>query len=345
MEFEEFLNKQVSLIDKRLNKILESHSQELGQINLQLRKLFKEFIKVSQGGKRIRGALVLLGYQIGGGKDFTKVLDAGVSYEVFQTAILSQDDVIDESLLRRGKPSLYAALGGEHRGISETICLSDLGFFIAYKLVSDLGINPEYKIRAINVFSNTQINTVNGQILDIETPYFKDDFAEKDILKIALLKTARYTISGPLTLGATLAGVDSETLEDLKKFGDNIGIAFQIQDDILGIFGEEKITGKSNSSDIRENKATLLISFAQKKADEQQRKVLKKYYGNSETDEKGIEEVRKVLRETGALDYAASRSEKYFEEAKRILISKKSLKEADQGLLYSLVDYIKGRQK
>ena len=338
MEFSNFLKKWAQLIDKRLDEILGETEQEMGLINPELKKLFKEFIKASKGGKRIRGALVLLGYQISGGKDLEKVLDAAVAYEIFQTAILAQDDIIDKSLLRRGKPSLYAALGGLHRGISETLCLSDLGFFIANKLISELDVDPELLIRAIKLFSIIQMDTTVGQLLDVETPFLKRNFLESDSLKISLLKTARYTITGPLSLGATLGGSDEKFLKILQKFGDNLGIAFQIQDDILGIFGDEKLTGKSASSDIKECKATLLISFAQKKGSKEERGLLEKYYGDPEVDQKGIEAVKEVFIKTGALDYAQSQVEVYFKNAEQ------ALKGSGQEVLYSLIEFIKDRK-
>ena len=178
-----------------------------------------------------------------------------------------------------------------------------------------------------------------GEMLDIETPFKKRDFLDEDSLKIALLKTARYTISGPLMLGAILAGAGLKTLKTLQDFGDNLGTAFQIQDDILGVFGEEKATGKSASSDIRECKATLLISYAQEKGNKEQRSALEKYYGNKEITGTGIEEVRKIFRDTGALAYANSRADVYFKKARE------PLKGLEEELLYSLVNYLKERKK
>ena len=168
---------------------------------------------------------------------------------------------------------------------------------------------------------------------------FERDFLEEGSLRIALLKTARYTISGPLMLGATLAGADIEVLKKLQMFGDNLGIAFQIQDDILGVFGEEKAIGKSASSDIKEYKATILIAYAQKKGSKEQRGVLEKYYGDPGVSDEGVEEVRKVFRETGALEYANAQADVYFEKARM------SLKGQGEELLYSLVEFIKKRAR
>ena len=346
MDFAQFLKKQAQVIDKRLEESLYKTSGEVAGVSPGLEKIFQKFSASSKGGKRIRGALVLLGYQISGGKDLNKVLDAAVAYEIFQTAILAQDDVIDKSLFRRLKPSLYNSLGGDHKAISETICLSDLGFFICFKLLSALEVEDSSKIsgaalqvKAISLFSQSLTQTVLGQMLDIETPFFKKGFLEKDSLKIALLKTAAYTISGPLLLGATLAGADSKILKQLKVFGDNLGVAFQIQDDILGVFGDEKLTGKPTGDDIKECKATLLISYAQKKGSNEERGILEKNYGKPEVNQKGIEAIKEIFIKTGALDYAKDQAEVYFEKARQ------ALKGLEQGLLYSLIDFLSIRSK
>lgn len=337
MDFSQFLKKQAQIIDIRLEEILKEISAGAGHADPRLRKIFDKFIESSKDGKRVRGALVLLGYRIGGGKNPKKVLDGAAAFEIFQTAILAQDDVIDKSPLRRFKASLYQSLGGDHRSISLTLCLSDIGFFSAYELLNSLKIEDSLKLKALSLFSKTLTQTVLGVMLDIENQYLDRDFLDEDSIRTALLKTAGYTISGPLLLGATLAGAEPKLLKQLQVFGDNLGIAFQIQDDILGIFGDEKITGKPSSADIKECKGTVLIAFAQKRANKYERKILKEYYGNEKIDEDGIEKIRSVFKNTGALEYASSRAKIYFDKAR------KSLKGNEKELLYSLVEFLRKR--
>lgn len=339
MDFEEFLKIQAQLINLRLKAVVSEIYEEGIKVSDSLKANFEKFGEASEQGKRIRGSLVLLGYKIGKGRDFKKVVDAAVAFEIFQTAILAQDDVIDKSLIRRGKSSLYQALGGDNKAISQTICLSDIGFFKAYRLLSNLEIEDLLKIKAINLFSQTLTQTVLGEMLDIEIPSLKKDFLEEDSLKIGLLKTARYTVSGPLMMGAILAGANVELLKKLQIFGDNLGIAFQIQDDVLGVFGEEKVTGKSTSSDIKEGKATVLIAYAQKKGNKEEKGILEKYYGNEEIDKGGVEQVRNVFKQSGALEYANLLADKYFEKAQE------SLKDIEEGLLYSLVKFVRKRDR
>lgn len=338
MDFGNFLNINKADLDSRLDFILSQKLAEIGKINPGLKPLFKEFIKAVKGGKRLRGNLVLLGYKLAGGKNPKSVLDAACAFEIFQTAILAQDDIIDQSGKRRGKLSLYTALGGNHHGISQAISLSDLGMFLSFKLLSELEIDPKIKIRAINLFSSMAFDLSVGEMLDVEMPYFKGDFTEKDVLKIARFKTAKYTILGPLMIGAMLASAKNDYLEKLKNFGDNLGIAFQIQDDIFGIFGKEEITGKSSDSDIKECKATLLIAYAQENGTEKQRRILEKFYGNPEVNQVQVQDLKKVFKESGALDYAESRTEKYFNKALKFL-------DKNDEELRSLVDFLKNRKK
>ncbi len=339
MDFNDYLNKQAQILDDRVEEVLADVASKSEQIDPKLTKVFEKFRLASKDGKRIRGSLVLLGYKIGGGRKTENILDAAAAFEIFQTSILAQDDVIDKSMTRRLKPTLHQSLGGDHKAISQTICLSDVGLFTAYRLMSTLRIEDSLKIKALNLFSQTLTQTVFGEMLDIEAPFLERDFTDKDSYKIALLKTARYTVSGPLMVGAILAGAKTEILKELQLYGDNLGIAFQIQDDILGVFGDEGKTGKSASSDIKESKATLLIAYAQKQADKEQKAILKRYYGNEDIDDSGVKQIRMVFEKTGALDYANKQAENYF------IKSSKSLKNIKEELLLSLVEYLRMRVK
>lgn len=338
MDFEQFLDKQAGNINERLREILLENVEKFGEYETSLGKLFSAFSESTAKGKRIRGALVLLGYKVAGGKDLKAIIDAALALEIFQTSILAQDDIIDKSDMRRGEPALHKKLGGDHKAVSQTICLSDLGIFLSFRLLSSLKVQDSLKIRAINFFSQALMQTVAGELLDIEVSD-KKRFIEEEVLKIGLLKTARYTISGPLVLGAILNGADIKLIKLLQNFGDNLGIGFQIQDDILGVYASEEIIGKSAVSDIKEGKATLLSVYGFNNAKDSDLKFLQDNYGDTDISEKDAQRIRDIFKEIGALKYAEVKAEKYFEEAAR------ALKEGEEGLLYSLVEYIKGRQK
>ncbi len=333
MDFTEFLKLNSKKIDEEVAEILQNELVFTKRLTPQL----NEFKKASIGGKRVRGALVLLGYRIAGGKNSKEILKASAAFEIFQTSILAQDDVIDKSLTRRGKKSLAASLGNDHKALADTICLTDLGFFISYKTLALLKIEEKYKNQAIVHFSEMSVSTGLGEMLDVEIS-MNNDISEGEILEVAKLKTAIYTISGPLVLGAILAGAKDKLIEELENFGENLGVAFQIQDDILGVFGTEKKTGKSDTSDIEEGKKTLLLSHALENAKVESKRTLVKIYGSSNIDKLDLEQVKKIFTETGSLDYAKARAEDYFSKAES------TLKNPQLDVLRDLIDFIAKRE-
>lgn len=334
-------------VDRQINIILKSWQKEVADVSVDLIPLTDAFIKANQGGKRIRGFLLKLGYELARkdwikGKWIGEILKIAAAYEIFHTSILSHDDIIDQSPKRRGRPSLYKALGGGHHGISQAISLADCGFFIAVKVISESNFSRLHKIQALNYFAKTVMDTGVGEILDVELPYLNKR-SENDVIKIMELKTARYTISAPLNLGAILAGAGEKLLGELGEFGENLGIAFQIQDDILGVFGSAKKIGKSVASDIEEGKNTLLIIEALKRVSNKQRRILKKYYGKRVT-KVGLKKVREVFIDTKALDCCQEVELKYTDKAK-MLIPKLTTNIRMQALLNEMVDYMVNRKK
>lgn len=214
MNFRNYLKETAEKLDREIEKILEKS----------LPPVTKDFISSCQGGKKIRGVLTILGYELahlGGVKDHLpgEIVKIAAAYEIMHTAILIHDDIMDQSQKRRGKPSLYKKVG-----VSKAITLADYGFFLAIKLISESKFPDKYKTQALKLFAQVMMDTAVGQIMDLEG---------LDKIATAKLKTAQYTIAGPLKLGAVLAGVKSDLLNKLDQFGENLGIAYQIQDDIL----------------------------------------------------------------------------------------------------------------
>jgi (E)-4-hydroxy-3-methyl-but-2-enyl pyrophosphate reductase len=252
-----------------------------------------DFYNQNQGGKRIRGALIKLGAEISGGKNY---LSIAMAYEIFATAILIHDDIIDNSDTRRGKKTIHAQEGDSHFAKSRAICIGDYGLFLATKILAEASLPAEIFSKIILLFSEIQLTTLEGEIMDISSQNFCE--------KIYEYKTAWYTLTGPLLLGAICGGASDATLRLLREISLPLGFAFQIKDDLLGIFASEKILGKPALSDIIENKQTLLFDYAKKHATPQQASLLQKHYGNPHCDENGLETVREIFTETGARDFA-----------------------------------------
>jgi geranylgeranyl diphosphate synthase, type I len=275
-------------------------------------------LQTNQGGKMIRGTLVCLGYDLYAKTKSKEIEKIAAAYELLHSAFLIHDDIIDKSPLRRGKKTVHQHIGGEY-GISQAICLGDVEVFLSNKLIAQTTFSPEIKILIMEQFSRISLDTILGEMLDIENAE-KKDWNTKNIFLIYELKTAAYTIVGPLLLGAMISGnVSSIQKKAIIQFGMELGIAFQIQDDVLGIFGDEQKLGKSVTSDITEGKNTLLIAYALEHATVQQKKVLHDLYGKKIITKQEYAVIRNIFQETGALDYCLEETKKRFTEAKKII--------------------------
>lgn len=223
MDFKKYLKAQALELEKEENKILGKELAYAGKTDKKLIPLIKAFIASCKGGKRIRGALVKLGYEMAGGTK-AEIVKIGSAYEILHTSVLIHDDIMDQSPQRRGNPSLYKALGDNHYGVSQAISLADFGFFLCVKIISQSNFPSERKNKALETLSKIMTDTALGQMLDIE---------KANPVLVNKLKTACYTIAGPLQIGAVLAGADEKLLKNLSKAGENLGIAYQLKDDIL----------------------------------------------------------------------------------------------------------------
>lgn len=219
MDFESFLNSNAEKINQQLNQVLTEFLKDAEKTSTTLSPLVKELVNSCQGGKRIRGVLVNLGYEIARGQANKEIFKIGAAFEILHTALLIHDDIIDESPTRRDIPSLYKTVG-----TNQAITLADSAFFLSLKIISESKFLDKNKNAGITEFSKIMVETAMGQMLDV---------AGADSELIAKLKTARYSIAGPLKLGAILAGADSALIKTLDQFGENLGIAYQIRDDIL----------------------------------------------------------------------------------------------------------------
>lgn len=343
MDFPNYVLDTKEKVDSGVLDILTAWKEELGVVTPSLVPLADAFIESSKGGKRIRGALVRLGYELAGGKDSEAIIKSAVAVEIFQTAILAHDDIIDKSLQRRGKASLYQALGGDHYGISQTISLGDWGFFKAVELLTRVDVQVEIKNKAVAFFCKTMLTTMTGEMLDVYLPS-QHTYSENDIITLSRLKTASYTFIATLGLGAILAGADQPLVARIEAFALQLGIAYQLHDDLLGVFADEKVLGKSTSSDIEEGKVTLLIAYAREHASGGQTKILDSLYGKEGLTDEEADQVRDIFRQTGADDYVRQKVLQYTHSA-RLLIADLSGDKSQRDLLDSLTDYLLERQK
>lgn len=329
------IKKELLFLSKQMDKEIKTKTPDLMQLN-------NRFTESFFGGKMLRGTLVKLGYELVETTPSDAILKPAAAFEILHSSILIHDDIIDQSPKRRGRPAMHIHKNSQY-GISQAICLGDIGISLSIKLIVDSNFPIEKKSHALSFFLQIINDTIFGEMLDVESTQTKKR-TEKQITTIHRMKTALYSFVGPLSLGAILNGASDEDLKYIKLFGEPLGIAFQIQDDILGIFGDEEKIGKNTTSDIEENKSTLLLIYALKHASKQQQEILNTYYGKKGITKAQQAKIKKVFIETGARDDSQRRITNLISEAKRV-IPQITENETKQQLLTQLADFLIDRKK
>jgi geranylgeranyl diphosphate synthase, type I len=328
-------------IEKELEKFSQHMNKKVAEDFPELKKLSEKFTKRFLGGKMLRGTLVKLGYELVT-KPNMEIIKPAAAFEILHTSLLIHDDIIDQSPTRRGKSALHVHKE-KHYGISQAICLGDLGIVQANKLIAQSNFLPDRKNKAVIYFSTVISDTILGEMLDVASAQTLKR-TEKQILAIHNMKTAQYTFVGPLTIGAILGGASDDLLQAIKLFGELLGTAFQIHDDIMGVFGDETIIGKSTTSDIEENKSTLLITYALEHGNRQQQKILKTHYGQKKITKTQQEKIKEIFQVTGALIYSQNKIKKLTEQATPFIphLTKNKI---SQKLLFDFANYLLAREK
>lgn len=267
------------------------------------------FVKHTIGGKCVRGYLVFLFTKLFGGSETQATLKAATALELFESAVLMHDDIIDYGRIRRGMPSAYVALGDDHTGKSRAICLGDAGLITAIALLEDCP--AEVRRFLTTIF----LRTISGELADIDVAT-KREIADNDVIAVYIEKTATYTLLAPCMCGAMLCGTLTDEISAvLHEFAMNAGIAFQIKDDLLGLFGNETVIGKNGDADIAEGKKSLLVSRFDKVATADQKRIFYSIYGKGTPTAEEAETIRKLFTESVSRDYAEKMMSDYYEKA------------------------------
>jgi geranylgeranyl diphosphate synthase type I len=286
-----------------------------------------------RGGKRLRGMLAAQSYYAHGGKDAKVAIGAARIFEIIQTSLLVVDDIADRSLLRRGGPSAHIRItefarshglrgSAEHYGIAQAMNVAYAGLHKATTELLSLAVSDKTARLACLRFHENILTTINGQIDDLYNEMTPESVSEQTIESVIKRKTAYYTIFSPLELGASLAG-KPELSPALSEYAVHTGSVFQITDDIISTFGKEDETGKGSNDDIREGKLTLLTHFALEKLEQSQRKQLRAILGNSNASDETCDEARSLIKLSGAIEHAKSRSH-FHETSARAALEKKT---------------------
>lgn len=305
------------------------------------------------GGKRVRAAFMFWGYIGAGGSEIEKITEASISIELTHIFLLIHDDIIDRDDFRHGVQAihkkyekmakkLFKGTDPVHFGNSMGLIVGDMAAALGNEIIFNSRFEPQVVLRALDKLQDIVTTTVSGEIFDVMLEA-KGKASEREIIEVHRNKTAKYTVEGPLHLGAMLAGADDKTLKSYSDYAVPVGIAFQLQDDILGAFGNEKKLGKPVCSDLREGKQTLLVVKALEKGSRQQKRVIRNLLGKKDATAREIEIFRNVVRETGSLEYSQNLAKNLILKGKKSL-EKAEIKKESKEFLAGVADYIVNRE-
>jgi len=305
------------------------------------------------GGKRFRPRMVLSAYESLGGTDLEAAANIGAAFELLHTALIVHDDVIDNDFVRRGMANVSgsyrrAALGrgsstrvAEHSGLSAAVIAGDLALFNSYRLIDRSGVAGDVRERLLEVMDEALFASAAGELIDVDFSSSIQMPSVDDILTMERLKTAVYSFECPLQAGAILAGASEDVIQTLGDFGREIGIAYQIIDDLLGVFGQEAETGKTTLGDLREGKRTVMISHATSTPEWPS---IESLIGKPDLTDEEAEFVRQVLDDCGAKTFAESLAQYYGARAVARL-GESHIPESLRTELLPVADAVLGRAK
>lgn len=293
-------------VDARLKGFLDAKLDALHQHGAEVRAVVQAMTSLClRGGKRLRPALVVTGHQSATSSDnWDALLDAGVALELLQAYFLIHDDWMDEDDTRRGGPSVHAHLGkrfrSSHLGNAGAILAGDYSLALATEVVGRLDVPAKRLASIVACFSQMQADAVIGQQLDVVGK-------NTDIETMYRLKTASYTLQGPLVLGALVGGAKEETLEALARFSIPVGVAFQLRDDLLNAFSPPEVTGKPFAGDLKSGKRTLVVDWARRHGKAADKRALKAAFGNPNASINQLRAAVSALESSGARDKVEQR--------------------------------------
>ena len=303
-------------VSAALTGFLEEQRTTLAAMDPSLTPVVDEVCALADGGKRLRPAFAYWGWRgvtedlNGPAEDDAAVLRAVAALEFVHASALVHDDVMDGALTRRGRPATHVGFATRHGdgglagdgttfGIGAAILVGDLALVWSDELLRRSGISGPALARARSVWDTMRTEVTAGQYLDLLRAAGGLPGAQ-GALTVARYKSAGYTVQRPLQLGAAIAGAGERAAEVYTAIGVPLGEAFQLRDDVLGVFGDPAVTGKSADDDLREGKQTLLIALAEEEADDDGRRLLRESLGDPDAGEEQFAALRALIEATGA---------------------------------------------
>lgn len=315
--------------------------------------LWETLEKNTVGGKRFRPRMVMCAYESLGGDDLEAAANIGAAFELLHTALIVHDDVIDHDFTRRGVPNIAGTYrdraidGGasvraaDHSGISAAVIAGDLALFNSYRLIDRSGVSDQTRTRLIEVMDDALFASAAGELIDVDFQNAREVPRVDDILTMERYKTAVYSFECPLQAGAILAGASEDVVTTLGDFGREIGIAYQIVDDLLGVFGLEEETGKTTTGDLREGKRTVMIAYATSTREWHE---VEHLLGDPDLTDNQAQSLRDVLVDCGARSFAEGLA-RYYANRALARLAEPHIPAALRAELHPVADSVLGRVK
>ncbi|WP_319558767.1 polyprenyl synthetase family protein [Marispirochaeta sp.] len=295
-----------------LKDFLNRRAPELAAVNPMGTSVADRLLGYSREGKMIRGGLAALGQGLFSGNVDREADKLGSVMELFQSALLIHDDIMDRDPLRRGNPAMHVqftedlkndrAFDPERTGESLGICVGDIAFFLGYEILSSIQAHYTVLGKLMTLCSREMAGVGLGQMQDIRAGVLPEPPAEDEVISLYVHKTGRYTFSLPLMAGALLGGADDRSLGILSRLGEHLGVIFQIRDDELGLFGNQQEIGKPVGTDLNEGKQTIFYVKLLNRLSEAERNQVVRLVGAPKVSPGDITFVRKKLEQTGVLE-------------------------------------------
>jgi len=301
-----------ALVARDLATFLTAQRQRLQELGPDLVPFVDAAERALAGGKRLRASFCHAGWVAAGGDaGDEQVVWSASALELLHASALVHDDVMDGSDVRRGHPAAHRAFERQHRaaswlgdseqfGVGGAVLLGDLLLSWTDEMFRSSGLAPAALLRALTYLDLCKSEVAAGQFLDL-IGQVRGAESVADAMRVVRFKAAKYTVERPLHIGAALAGSDPELIDALTAFGLPLGEAFQLRDDVLGVFGDPDVTGKPAGDDLREGKRTVLLAYALAQGDHSQRALLQRHVGVTGLGVEVVDELREVICDTGAL--------------------------------------------
>lgn len=327
----------MTLVDEAINGFFERSTDYAVRIDPSYGQLWKTLhALIKSGGKRLRPKMTLLAYEAFGGKSVKSLIPIAAAQELLHFSLLIHDDVIDRDYQRYGTDNV----AGSYKKVYSKYLLSnsdvthfahgaailggDLMLSGAHQMIALSTLSESDKLTAQSFLSHSVFEVAGGELLDTELSFVP--YTKGDAIKVAKYKTASYSFVAPILTGATLAGITKKQTEALNTYAQSVGIAYQLVDDILGVFGDEEKTGKSTSSDITEGKRTFMVEQALDAMSEKEKNTFQSVFGNPDASPAEIADIKNIFESSGARKATFDTAMEYAEKA-RIAIGDMSLNE------------------